>query len=419
MLLSNSRRMETTSYLTADEAATRLDVTKNTLYAYVSRGLIRSESGDGRTRKYVEQDVQRLANGSTRTPRQNPADEAIPLSTSIVAIHQGQLVYRGHDACRLARSHAALEVAHGLWTGSFSAPDEAEGLSVPPDVSVMAPLLSGLSPLARMQSLLPIVQDGDSRAFDLSMTGLVRSARLIFLTLATAVFTSDAELKSNDIGHVLCSRWGHTSPAAYRTLQAAVIVSMAHPPDVDALAARSAATLHASLHDTTLAGLSAFRGTRATGEIHRVDALFREAGDAHQLAQTIADRQARGDDIPGFGHPAFPDGDPRARLILQMIRTHFGGMDGAAFAIAGEQVGHDHLGKQPRLSFAMVALARALQLPRDAAVALFAVARSVHWMAQAMEAIHADASLTVASTYTGPPPTVDADDGPKRPVDVS
>ena len=102
-----------------------------------------------------------------------------------------------------------------------------------------------------------------------------------------------------------------------------------------------------------------------------------------------------------------------------MIHTHFGGTDGAAFAIAGEQVEHDHLGKRPRLSFAMVALARALQLPRDAAVGLFAVARSVHWMAQAMEAIHADESLTVASTYTGPPPTVNADDGPKRPVEVS
>lgn len=411
--------METTSYLTANEAATRLGVTKNTLYAYVSRGLIRSEPGEGRTRRYVEQDVQRLASGLTRTPRQNPADEAIPLSTSIVGIHQGQLIYRGHDACQLARSHSALEVAHGLWTGSFSAPDEAEGLSVPPDVSVMAPLLSGLSPLARMQSLLPIVQDGGARTFDLSMTGLVRSARLIFLTLATAVSTSDAEPKSNDIGRVLCSRWGHTSPAAYRSLQAAVIVSMAHPPNVDAIAARSAATLHASLYDATLAGLSAFRGTRATGEIHRVDALFREAGDAHQLAQTIADRQARGDDIPGFGHPAFPDGDPRARLIHQMVRTHFGGTDGAAFTVAAEQVGQDYLGQSPHLSFAMVALARALQLPRDAAVALFAVARSVHWMAQAMEAIHADESLTVESTYTGPPPTANAGDGPKRPVAAS
>ena len=407
--------METSLYLTADEAAARLNVTKNTLYAYVSRGLIRSEPGDGRTRKYVEHDVQRLANGSTRTPRRNPADNAIPITTSIVTIRDGQIVYRGRDACRLARSHSALEVAHGLWTGSFSGRNDADGdLALPPDVSVMAPLLSGLSPLARMQSLLPIVQDGDARAYDLSMNGLVRSARLILLTLATAVSTSDAEPPSTDIGHVLCSRWGHTSPAAYRSLQAALIVAMAHPPDVDAIAARSAATLNASLHDATLAGLSAFRGTRATGELHRVDALLREAGEAHQLAQTIAARQARGDHIPGFGHPAFPDGDPRARLIHRMIRTHFGGTDGAAFTVAAEQVGRDHLGQLPHLSFAMIALTRALQLPRNAATALFAVARSVHWMAQAMEAIHADEPLTVESTYTGPSPATRADDGPKR-----
>lgn len=412
--------METSSYLTADEAAARLDVTKNTLYAYVSRGLIRSEPGDGRTRKYVEHDVQRLANGSARTSRRSPTANAIPLTTSIVTIRDGQLVYRGRDACRLARSHSALEVAHGLWTGSFSARNDADGgLALPPDVSVMAPLLSRLSPLARMQSLLPIVQDGDPRAFDLSMNGLVRSARLILLTLASAVSTSDAEPQSSDIGHVLCSRWGYTSPAAYRSLQAALIVAMAHPPNVDAVAARSAATLNASLHDATLAGLSAFRGTRATGEIDRVDALLREAGEAHHLAKTISDRQARGDHVPGFGHPAFLEGDPRARLIHQLIRTHFGGTEGAAFTVAAEQVGRDHLGQPPHLSFAMVALARALQLPRNAATALFAVARSVHWMAQAMEAIHADEPLTVASTYTGPPPTASADDGPTRPVATS
>lgn len=412
--------METSSYLTADEAAARLDVTKNTLYAYVSRGLIRSEPSDGRTRKYAEHDVQRLVSGSARTPRRDSGGDAIPITTSIVTIRNGQLVYRGRDACRLARSNSALDVAHGLWTGSFSARDDAEDdLTLPPDVSVMAPLLSGLSPLARMQSLLPIVQDGDPRAFDLSMNGLVRSARLILLTLATAVSTSDAEPQSTDIGHVLCSRWGHTSPAAYRSLQAALIVAMAHPPNVDALAARSAATLNASLHDATLAGLSAFRGTRATGELHRVDALLREAGDAHHLAQTIADRQARGDSIPGFGHPAFPDGDPRAQVIHQMIRTHFGGTEGAAFTVAAEQVGRDHLEQSPHLSFAMVALTRALHLPRNAATALFAVARSVHWMAQAMEAIHADESLTVEPTYTGPPPTANADDGPKTPVATS
>jgi citrate synthase len=49
-------------YLTAREAASELGVSLDTLYAYVSRGLIRSEAGDGqkRSRWYSLEDVQRL-----------------------------------------------------------------------------------------------------------------------------------------------------------------------------------------------------------------------------------------------------------------------------------------------------------------------------------------------------------------------
>lgn len=410
--------MNAPSYLTADEAAARLGVAKSTIYAYVSRGLIRSEAGEGRQRKYVEQDVQQLANGSARSSRRKKGERTLSVATSLSTVRNGKLVYRGRDACRLARSHSARTVTHFLWTGTLeeeaSSGDRiAEEIRHLPDVMVMAPLLSGLKPIARMQSLLPIAQDGDVRAFDRTPEGRLRSARLVLLTLAMAVASTDREPQSQDVTHVLCSRWGLTSAAAYRTLQAALVVSMAHPPGVDAVAARSAAAMGASMYDATLAGLSVFHGTRVTGELDRVEALFREAGTAHRLPETIIERQARGDRVPGFGHPAFPDGDPRARLIHRMIQSHAGGSEGAAFAVAGEQAGQEQLSRMPSLPFALVALARALELPRHAAVAILAVARSVHWTAQAIEASEADRPLSIQPQYTGPSPTASAGDGPE------
>src|SRR5215204_4680292 len=49
-------------YLTAREAAGELDISTATLYAYVSRGLIRSEATGGkrRDRRYRAEDVSRL-----------------------------------------------------------------------------------------------------------------------------------------------------------------------------------------------------------------------------------------------------------------------------------------------------------------------------------------------------------------------
>ena len=49
-------------FLTAAEAASRLGVSRQTLYAYVSRGLLRAhEAGDPRQRRYESASVARLA----------------------------------------------------------------------------------------------------------------------------------------------------------------------------------------------------------------------------------------------------------------------------------------------------------------------------------------------------------------------
>ena len=46
--------------MTAGEAAGELGVSLATLYAYVSRGMVRSEAGDGKRRRYRAEDVRTL-----------------------------------------------------------------------------------------------------------------------------------------------------------------------------------------------------------------------------------------------------------------------------------------------------------------------------------------------------------------------
>jgi len=417
--------MSAPAYLSADEAADRLDITKNTLYAYVSRGLIRSTPGPGRTRRYDARDIQRLADGSARTPAvaSTAQDPGRRFTSSLVTIDDGNLFYRGHDACRLARSHDFEEVTRLFWqTDDAQADGNATGrvlhggsgdtVTISPDVYLMAPLLSGLTPLSRMQSLLAIVQDHDARAFDLSPTGTTRSGRRIVATLAAAATASDTVPKAEHVPHILCSRWERTTTAALRTIQAALIVSMGHPPTTVTLAARSAAASRSSPYGAVAAALAALAGRNETGEVRRVEALFREAGAPDRLAATIADRQHRGDDVPGFGHPRYPSGDPRARVIHRMLRSHYPSSEGTAFTVAADRAGPDLLGRPPSLVLSLVALARALDLTDRAPHVLLAVARSVSWIAHAMEEYAAERALPVGAAYDGPAPDTSADAEP-------
>src|SRR5438105_3637091 len=112
-----------TAWTSAVDAARALGVTRATLYAYVSRGLIRSEPGPGptRERRYVRDDVDRLRRrGEERRDPDKVASHALQwgmpvLESSITLIADDALYYRGHDVLALARSASVEAVASLIW----------------------------------------------------------------------------------------------------------------------------------------------------------------------------------------------------------------------------------------------------------------------------------------------------------------
>src|SRR5262245_42899477 len=113
------------SWMTAAEAARALRVTPSTLYAYVSRGYIRSESkpGSSRERRYARGDVERLRQQTEerRDPTKATARAlhwGMPiLESSITLIADRTLYYRGYDAVELSRTRSLEDVASLIWTG--------------------------------------------------------------------------------------------------------------------------------------------------------------------------------------------------------------------------------------------------------------------------------------------------------------
>ena len=110
-------------YLTAKQAADALGVTRATLYAYTSRGQLRSEpvSGRPRERRYYREDVEHLK--ERKEARRDPARAAARglhwggpvMESGITLIHNGRFYYRGRDAVKLAETASAEQVAALLW----------------------------------------------------------------------------------------------------------------------------------------------------------------------------------------------------------------------------------------------------------------------------------------------------------------
>ncbi len=108
------------------EAVELLGVSRATLYAYVSRGRVRSEAvpGGNRRSRYSRDDIERLVARSRE--RRNPAKAAeqalhwgLPiLESTITLIADENVYYRGRDASELARSSSLADVAALLWTGA-------------------------------------------------------------------------------------------------------------------------------------------------------------------------------------------------------------------------------------------------------------------------------------------------------------
>ena len=101
--------------------------------------------------------------------------------------------------------------------------------------------------------------------------------------------------------------------------------------------------------------------------------------------------------MPGFDHPLYPDGDPRAAALLEAFEP-------PPLLAELRSATETATGLAPNIDFALVSLARALNLPADAPFILFATARSAGWTAHAIEQLQSGRLIRPRARYVGPAP---------------
>lgn len=220
-------------------------------------------------------------------------------------------------------------------------------------------------------------------------------ASLSLLRLLTAGVLG-AEPSEHPI-HVQCQEAWQLDQGAADIVRVALVVCADHELNASSFTARCVASTGASIGAAITSGLSALSGPLHGGFTERVEALFDELETSRSFEDTLQDRLSRGDAIPGFGHPLYPDGDPRAKAVMARLPRN------RKLNRIVETV-ESLTGKKPSIDFALVAARRHSGLPLGSAFGIFAIGRTVGWVAHALEQREQGSLIRPRAGYAGPRP---------------
>jgi citrate synthase len=395
-------------WLTSREAAKRLGVSAATLYAYVSRGLLRSEGSEGqRERRYRADDVTRLkrrrdVGRKAESIAGNALDFGTPvLESALTLIQDNRLYYRGADASQLARTDSLEDVARRLW----DCDDKPFAVAnLPPLTTALRRAwlaAATLGPVDRCLVLLPAASALDHPSWIEDRSAMLETGARV-LRLLTAAITA-RPLSSAPIHEQLAAAW-KVSPQHAPLIRAALVLSADHEFNASAFAARVVASTGANLYGAVLAGLAAINGPRHGGLTRRVAGLFHEMRDASDLEAELAARIRDHVYIPGFGHQLYPDGDVRAQTLFDLLRELTPQSAELAFAERLAAAAERLINRKANIDFTTVVVERVLGLPKDSALAMFLLGRTVGWIAHALEQAAHGALIRPRARYTGPQP---------------
>lgn len=408
--------------LTAAQAAARLDVKVETLYAYVSRGLLSRDRGArGSTFDALEVEAFAVRRRRSPPPPQTgaPGKPLMVLDTDVALVEDDELYFRGVPAARLAREHSFDAVAAWLWDGPGATLDDTRRLTVPPEFvstvrGIMAAVPRAASVLDRVVFAVRAFAIADPLRDGNGADALARVGEILLAGIAQALEPDvidadpidadpiDAKPEMTVPARVWRALTGAAPHAAELTaINTAMVLSIDHDLAASTFAGRIAASARASPYAVVTAALGAFdsplHGTASTAAAQLIAAV--RDGEPADVA-IRAGLRGTGHGVPGFGQPLYRAIDARAAALLPLVAALDVRTTDAVAALTETMA---PTGLQPNVDLALGAMTVAAGMPVDAGALIFAVARTAGWIAHAIaEDAEPPLRLRPRGRYVGP-----------------
>ena len=424
--------MAEADWISAGEAARRLGIKQATLYSYVSRGVLTrrrasgggvassgsggGRGGPGRGSLFDPGEVEELARRGR--PRRPPGLAGLVIESGVTEIAGDRLWFRGLDALDLAWDWNFEDVCELLWDVP-PGPDPGEWQAAPAALAAgtaaQAALPPGTFPLERLQVIVPALAAADPLRLQFDPPAVAAAGRAIIAGLVDCLpparpgnQPTPAWAASQQAPAAIPARlWTRLCPddpppSLLDALRAALVLLADHELAASTLAARVAASVRADPYAVVATGLGAVGGALHGGASLGAETMLAAAQDAAGVPRVVGDLLRRGERVPGFGHFVYRGGDPRAGLLLAMVRSAVPASPRLAVVDSVLAEMHRRALPEPNIDFALAVLASCAGMIRGAAEVIFAVARTAGWLAHALEEYTARTPLRPRAVYTGP-----------------
>lgn len=382
--------------LTTAQVADYLGVKVQTVYAYVSRGVltpVRREPGTGSL--FALADVRRLLEGGRAGRRGGPA-ASDDVRTQVTEVGAGRLAYRGHDVADLVGTRT-FEQVRELLVGMPSGtpwPGAAERASL---AALTAALPARTGVLDRFKHAVLVAGSTDLGRHDRSPEAFARAGARAVSFMALSLPGADARPEDGPTLAGTLTAYLHGCPA--ELLDVALVLLADHDLAVSTTAVRVAVSSGADAYSALLAGLAAADSpAHMTASLQALDWLAGAVRDPQAAVDAaLADRRP-----PGFGHVVYTEQDHRAQLLLERLGPRCDPGELAALRTVEAEL-LERRGWVLNVDVGLALLVRTLGLPRDAGPVVFACARTAGWTAHALEELQEPGMrFRLRGVYSGP-----------------
>ncbi|MEV4597017.1 citrate/2-methylcitrate synthase [Amycolatopsis sp. NPDC049253] len=381
-----------TEVLSIAEAADVLGVKQSTVYAYISRGLLKRHRLPRDRRSWLSRsEVEGFGQRKGTRTLLHDDEPAVSADTSQVARLDGDtLLYRERDAVELARTASYEEVAELLW----EQPDVAPARDLEPELisaihRLQDTMPAGSLPLDRLKVTATLLGARDSFRYDLSVPSVLSAAR----TMAPAFVESLPQPGAVcERGRPIAERlWGRltaepATPERLAVLSAALVLLADHGLGPSTRAVREAAAKAADPYSAVLAGMSVASGLLlGGGSSLAVQAWLGDIASPASVSRVLEQRLLRGDRLSGFGQPRYRSADPRASELLRLLAEAPADPERLAIVEAAIDLVRRRRDLEPNVEFALGALCFVHGMAEGAGEAVFVIARTAGWIAHSLE----------------------------------